>query len=226
MDRHRLIRFACGLIVISVGQFIVVGAIAIHQYPGGTPFDKTTEGYSFWHNTLSDLGKETAENGQPVGPVAPVFNASMVVMLLGFTPLWLTLPSIFPTRRRLGLIVRLTGLLSLGGIIGVGLTPADQYVWLHALAIICAAVPGIAAIIVACAAMLLESQCSRAYAAFSVLFLVACVGNLVKFMRHFVLDYPWTPIDPAIQKVSTLIGLAWMLLTAAIVWRNAKNDES
>ena len=146
MDRHRLIRLACGLTVIAVGQFIVVGAIAIHQYPGGTPFDKTTEGYSFWHNTLSDLGKETAENGQPVGPVAPMFNASMVVMLVGFAPLWLTLPSIFPTRRRLGLIVRLAGLLSLGGIIGVGLTPADQYVWLHALAIICAAVPGIAAV--------------------------------------------------------------------------------
>ncbi len=39
--------------------------LAIHHYPGGSFGDPTTEGFSFFYNAISDLGRFIATNGEP-----------------------------------------------------------------------------------------------------------------------------------------------------------------
>lgn len=58
--------------------FIVLTAVAMFFYPGGTASDPTTRGYVFWMNFFSDLGRTQARNGQPNPIAAAMFFAALV----------------------------------------------------------------------------------------------------------------------------------------------------
>ena len=70
---------------LGVAQFCVMAMIAMMYYPGGTPWDAQTTGYTFWHNALSDLGRTVAYNGQDNPIASPLFNVAL--SLLGVSTL-------------------------------------------------------------------------------------------------------------------------------------------
>jgi len=219
-------RLASIWILLSVGQFVVMAAVAMANYPGGHPFDLASEGYDFWHNTLCDLGETVTESGLINPGTAKWFNASMVIVMLSFVPLWLILPRTFPSRRKIGMIVRVAGMLSLAGMLGVGLTPADRYVFLHSFAIGCAAIPGIPALLLAVTGMFADRQCPRVYAIGSAVFLVIVGIHFTQYVQHFWLGYPWTPAAPICQKIAVTVGLVWMIATAIITWRRKREADT
>ena len=49
---------------IGLAAAVVLTAVAMFLYPGGTLFDRTSRGYSFFENSFSDLGSTVAWNGQ------------------------------------------------------------------------------------------------------------------------------------------------------------------
>jgi hypothetical membrane protein len=61
------------LVVAGCLGFIVLTALAMLVYPGGTASDATTRGYSFFTNFFSDLGRTQARNGEPNTMAASLF---------------------------------------------------------------------------------------------------------------------------------------------------------
>ena len=66
---------------VVVATAIAVGAML--RYPGGTPLDATTLGYSFAHNFLSDLGMTVAYNHEPNRVGATLFAVSLLLLVIG-----------------------------------------------------------------------------------------------------------------------------------------------
>ncbi len=111
-----------------LGGFVLLMAIAMWAYPGGTYRDDATEGYIFSQNFLSDLGRWSAWNGDQNFYAAFLFNFSFVVIGIVFTLFFKMLPSLFSAEVRLRKLTAIgSGAGILGGLclIGIGFTPAD-----------------------------------------------------------------------------------------------------
>ena len=66
--------------ILGVIQFVILSTIAMASYPGGTPWDPTAVGYTFWQNALSDLGRTVAYNGQGNPIASPLFNSALFLL--------------------------------------------------------------------------------------------------------------------------------------------------
>ena len=64
--------------LISCATFVVLTALAMAFYPGGTSLDARSTGYHFWLNFFSDLGRTTARNGAPNAVAALLFKIALV----------------------------------------------------------------------------------------------------------------------------------------------------
>ncbi|MEP6766190.1 MAG: hypothetical protein ABJB66_17900, partial [Gemmatimonadaceae bacterium] len=61
----------------------ICGVSAMLLYPGGTPLDHTTAGYSLSQNFLSDLGMTVSYNGLPNSFGALLFIVSLMLLVTG-----------------------------------------------------------------------------------------------------------------------------------------------
>ncbi len=228
MSNRRTLRtdLARGWVVSAVVQFVFIWVVSMWLYPGGNEWNPDAAGYSFWRNTFSDLGKAVAYDGRAIGASAVVFNVSLIVLMLSFGPLWWLLPNAFPTHRRTGCVVRCLGAISIVGMIGVGLTPSDRHLTLHAAAIGLAAVPGLGAYVLSCWAMLQDRTAPRSYVVYSLVFLALAMVHFAQYVGHFWLGRPWTPTCPAVQKIAVSAGWVWMLVTALLVRPGSDRTQS
>ncbi len=219
-------RRICSLvIVLCVLQFIAAALLAGWMYPGGHPWDTDAPGYTFWRNTMSDLGKDIANNGEPATWAAHVFNISTALLAPGFVALWCILPTLLPHKSRMRSWVRWTGLASVAGLVGVAATPADRLPDLHTLTIGLAAIPGLTACTLACVALLANSG-SRWLGGLTLTMLAVGMVHFGQYVRHFWLHGPWTRACPAVQKLAVMAALAWMLLVAWQGWTNAPHSSA
>ena len=108
----------CGML-----QFVICVKGAMQVYDGG---------YSLSHHFLSDLGRTVSLSGMP-NPSCVLFNLSVVILgtaLLGF---FVLVPPAVDEGRW---FVRVPGILSAMGIIGIGLTPYDKLLVPHIVALV------------------------------------------------------------------------------------------
>lgn len=75
----------------GVATFAVLYVIAACLYPGGTPDDATTKGFSWLHNYWCNLLNETALNGQP-NIARPIAFTAMVVLAVSLVAFWFLFP--------------------------------------------------------------------------------------------------------------------------------------
>ena len=72
--------------------WILLMGLSIHYYPGGSFGDPTTEGFSFFYNAISDLGRFNATNGEPntVSRVLSItaINIVSIATILYFGVIW------------------------------------------------------------------------------------------------------------------------------------------
>jgi hypothetical membrane protein len=129
MDARMIFRLArWGLLAAAA-----LTGIAMILYPGGTFLRPASPGYSFFRNSLSDLGSAVAWNGRPNRGSWFHLAASLILVLAGcacflglirvycssLVPRWLA--------RGAGIVVLLAGT----ALLGAALTPQDRYSTLH-----------------------------------------------------------------------------------------------
>jgi hypothetical membrane protein len=166
---HRAVHHGALLLVLGAAEFIVGMAVTQLLWNSSPPYGQ----YSLLHNYISDLG---AVNCGPwmgsshyvCSPGHDIFNASIIVMGILLLFGVILIRSAFPPRRstQIGL-----GLLALAGIgaMGVGFSPEDVNIHVHAISALIAFLFGNLALIILGFAMFRDTRWDgfRAYSMLS-----------------------------------------------------------
>lgn len=109
-------------------------------YPGGTYLHRSTQGYSFFENFLSDLGMLVAWGGQPNQAGAAFFIGSELVLAVTLVLFFKAAVGVYSPGppRKLALAAAITGLGCCAAFIGAALLPADRFLASHIQAAILA----------------------------------------------------------------------------------------
>jgi hypothetical membrane protein len=127
----RLWRWGNAVSCFGVVQFLCLCTLAALLYPGGTLLERSTTGYSFSENFLSDLGRTDSWSNKPNARAATLFNGAVVVLGVSIVPFFLCLPLHAPDRSHLLWVAAAFGLGSAVALVGIGLTPYDVYFGAH-----------------------------------------------------------------------------------------------
>ena len=113
--------------------FIIVNAIAIYLFPGGSLYNYDLTSYSFTENFFSDLGVYETSGGHENFLSCFLFNSTLT--MIGFASFsYMYVPSLFNENRKAYIFSSIAAaILIISGIcyIGVALTPADLYFGEH-----------------------------------------------------------------------------------------------
>ncbi len=252
MDREtgiRLWRVGNVLSCLGVVQFLVLTAIAMRCYSGGTMQDHQTASYSFYENFLSDLGRLVAWSGAGNGASMLLFNGSLVLLALSLVPFFWFLPLHAPDRVGLLRVAAAVGFVSTVAMIGIGLTPYDVVDRAHNTALALWLTASLVAVSLHAAALGTSRETPPWYALFSVLVAVllaayACLafsalglpltrfgrgppdepgeGNVVTHrLVRFIFGGSSVSQAATAQKYVVLAELAWFLVFS---WRTARSD--
>jgi len=199
------------LLALVAGVGLIGFAMAC--YPGGTVFDPTVRGHSFWLNHLCDLTGAAACNGQPNGIAAPAARAGLASFAVAMAAFWVAIPALFPGRPRLALMVRVAGATSELGLAVLTLVPPSPGP-LHAIVVFSAALPGLAAA-VASAVALFRFAGDRLLGALAAATLLAGAVDAAIYARKTI-AHPdeYLQSIPIIQRLAFLLMLAWMSAVA------------
>jgi hypothetical protein len=109
-------------------QFVLLSAIAMLLYPGGSHADPASRGYSFFNNFFSDLGLTVTPNGTPNTASMILFVTSLTLAGLGLVAYFIAAPQFFWRERLLrvlSVLGSIFGVLSGLCYIGVAWRPAN-----------------------------------------------------------------------------------------------------
>jgi hypothetical protein len=112
----------------------VLTGIAMLLYPGGTLLNPSTHGYSFFQNSLSDLGSTVAWGGQSNSRGALFFLYGAGILSVAGVGCFVALVRVYSASRITRWLAHTAGAagwLSCAGLIGASLTPQDRNVALH-----------------------------------------------------------------------------------------------
>ena len=188
-------------------------------YPGGTWWDATTRGASFWQNFICDLESDVSLNGMPNVVGARFGKAAVFVMVAGFAPFWWILPRLFARLRRLGGAVRALGLASLAGIVAVALLPSSRFGRLHGVSVIVAGAPGLSAAVLAIAGLARAEVPPKIATASGGAMMAFALADFALYTRTMLYGGPGPILLPIAQKLAVLLLLVWMTVVA---WKSSR----
>lgn len=189
-----------GLLRYAAIQFVVLTALAMALYAGGTWFDPATAHYHFTDNFLSDLGMTHAFSGRANYASAAVFGialGSVGAALIAFVWTWKQFA--FERRRAavLGHTAAVLGTLSGLAFVGVAVTPFDVALRAHNTLVIAAF--GLLMLFVAATTIVMwRNGISRALGAANLAYLACVAGYVALVLRG---PRMWTPHGHAVQVV-------------------------
>jgi len=114
--------------------YVILIFLAMVFYPGGTPTNPNTTGYTFWENWLSDLGLIESHSGENNIVSMVLFTAALTFWGLSVIPFFLALRLLFTESKLekiLSTIGSILGVIAGIGLIGIAYTPADILGLLH-----------------------------------------------------------------------------------------------
>ncbi len=123
--------WAVAIAVMGILQFAIAIPLAMEEYPGGTITDRNSIGYSWSENWISDLGRESALNGQPNGLSSRIFRFSMVTLGSSLLVFFILSHRANCETTLTTFIASTSGIVTAIGLIGIGMTPMDKYLGMH-----------------------------------------------------------------------------------------------
>ena len=126
------IRLSFLLGFIGVVQFLFVTTWLMSEYPGGRIGYAGSEGYDFFRNFLSDLGR-TRGFGRGFNPLAEYYKYSLVIAGLATILFFCSLAHFlfYISKNWWAVLVSLMAILAGVGYIGLGMNPIDEDYWRH-----------------------------------------------------------------------------------------------
>ncbi len=205
--KRRLARVPQAAVALFVGLYLLAAAL----YPGGTRAEPDRIGFSVLHNYWCDVLDVVTYGGRP-NPAAPVALGATVLLALGLSALWWTVPALYPAARVRAWLVRAAGLASAAVVPLIGTKH-------HDLVINVAALAGAFAFVVTATAV----GRSRGWkvALLGAGALAAATVNYVCWGTGFALD-----ALPLIQKIAFAAFLAWVLVIADQVTRSHERVQA
>jgi hypothetical protein len=116
------------LAIIGILLHILLITIAMFTYPGGMRDNPAIQGYSFWGNTFSDLGRTRAWNGESNLISMILFTLAYGTQIITIIPFYLKFIRIFLESKiemKISKIGSYFGITSSVAFIGILFTPAD-----------------------------------------------------------------------------------------------------
>jgi hypothetical protein len=213
MRRRHLAIVASVAIIGATALGAILLVLAMRAYPGGTAFDPTAPGHSFWFNFLCDLTSDTAVNGIANPSGARLGRAAMMTLALAVGCFWVMLPSSFANGRRFSVSIRTFGLLAVAGILAV---PAATG-WAHVIVVLAAAACGLTAATLGLVGSVRWSR-SRVLASLACASVVMGLCDSILYARSYM-DEPRVihPALPFFQRLALILFLAWMVAVAVRV---------
>lgn len=114
--------------IIGCIQFIILTAIAMVFYKGGTYIDSSSLGYNFWLNYFSDLGRTVAHSGIANTISSVLFTVALSLWGISQIPFYITFPSLFknyPNLRKMIVSGSVLGIVSGISYVGIAFTASD-----------------------------------------------------------------------------------------------------
>ena len=216
-------RLAAWAVLVAEAAFVVLYAVALRTYPGGTWFDRQ-EPASFWKNFLCDLEWEVALDGLPNPVGARAMKLGMIALSLAFAPLWLLVPRVFARGGgvALGRAVEIAGVVSALGTLAVPLTPSDRFGAWHSLAVVVAGIAGLLAAVLGLLGLFRHEVRPKIAAAIGAGMLATAAVDLVLYVRLVVTKGDVPLALPVLQKVALVLTLSFMTWVAAAALRDAR----
>jgi len=122
--------FASLFIIFGPAQYIILTAVAMLFYAGGTMIDPLSPGYYFWGNFFSDLGRVIALSGASNAVSFTIFTITASILSISFIPFAFVISSYFKSDKKQYLVARIGSLICLTSIvflIATILTPWDVF---------------------------------------------------------------------------------------------------
>ncbi len=120
--------------ILGCSVYVILIVLAMVFYPGGTPTNPNTQGYSFWENWLSDLGLIQSYSGENNIVSMILFTSALTFWGLSLIPFFLALRSLFTEsqlEKVFSTIGSVLGVIAGIGLVGIAYTPADILGLLH-----------------------------------------------------------------------------------------------
>ena len=120
--------------ILGCTAYVILIFLAMVFYPGGTPTNPNTQGYTFWENWLSDLGLIESHSGENNIVSMVLFTAALTFWGLSVIPFFLALRLLFTEskfEKLLSTVGSILGVIAGIGLIGIAYTPADILGLLH-----------------------------------------------------------------------------------------------
>ena len=196
-----------GAIIGSIGctEFVLFSTIAMFFYGGGTSWDKSAEGYTFWHNVLSDLGRTISYSGVPNTVSSPMFNVALSFFGICIIVIYLSMGKIYLRPYWLMLTIIIGGIISGTGIIIIGLAPDDILSNYHMLGVWMWALSLFAVLLL----FIINAVINRIY---DILLFITSILAIALFIHISQgVTGMWAPIVAATQKIVVYLNITWYL---------------
>jgi len=203
----RISRLTCIVTIFGVLQFFLFTFLAAFQYPGG---------YDYFSYYFSDLGAETAKNGDSNLISRILFFVAITLLTLALIPFWLTIHSIFTESNKEKTLSKIgsgLGVISSPFLIGIALFPLDTQLELHFFVTLAFVLLFVLATLFYSIIIILNKNYPNYFGIIGfVIFVIPIASFIISFMD------PFAPVGAFLQKIALYGYFIWVLLPVYLIW--------
>jgi len=206
--------------------YVILSSTAMVFYAGGTYVNPNTQGYSFWSNFLSDLGRTKGYSGK-INIVSCVLFTIMY-STFGFLliPFFIVLPHFFDeneAERRICITGSIFGIATAISYIGVAFTPWDLYFLAHGAFGVISSLTLLIALILYSIVLVHNKIYPNKYAFILLTLEVILVISIILPLINVSMDTgEGLIITVTIQKILTYFSLVFMFIHSYGAWKQEK----
>ena len=220
--------FASLFIIFGPAQYIILTAVAMLFYAGGTMIDPLSPGYYFWGNFFSDLGRVIALSGAPNVVSFTIFTITASILSISFIPFAFVISSYFKSDKKQYLVARIGSLICLTSIvflIATILTPWDVFDRTHLMFANLFNITGMLGIVFFTIAVLYNRDYPNLYGfVYIALLIIAVIYSIILISIPKSITLDGLIIQASMQKFSQYSFLLCFLIQGYGAWKLQKDN--